>query len=61
MDLASLLIQLVSGMAGGNIGGAVCRTRSMGPPWNTILGATVGLLPTLGAGLFNKQKGAPAT
>jgi uncharacterized membrane protein YeaQ/YmgE (transglycosylase-associated protein family) len=43
MDLASLLIQLVSGAAGGNVGGVLNKARTMGPLWNTILGAIGGL------------------
>jgi uncharacterized membrane protein YeaQ/YmgE (transglycosylase-associated protein family) len=43
MDLASLLIQLVSGAAGGNVGGVINKARSMGPLWNTVLGAIGGL------------------
>jgi Mg/Co/Ni transporter MgtE len=43
MDLTSLLIQLVSGIAGGNVGGAANKARNLGPLWNTILGAIGGL------------------
>ena len=43
MDIASLLIQLVSGVAGGNVGGVLNKAKSLGPLWNTILGAIGGL------------------
>jgi len=43
MDLTSLLIQLVSGAVGGNVGGLLAKAKSLGPLLNTILGAVGGL------------------
>jgi uncharacterized membrane protein YeaQ/YmgE (transglycosylase-associated protein family) len=43
MDIASLLIQLVAGGAGGNVAGMLNKTRSLGPMLNTILGAVGGV------------------
>jgi uncharacterized membrane protein YeaQ/YmgE (transglycosylase-associated protein family) len=39
----SLLIQIVSGAVGGNIGGLLNKAKSLGPMLNTILGAIGGL------------------
>jgi uncharacterized membrane protein YeaQ/YmgE (transglycosylase-associated protein family) len=55
MDITSLLIQLVSGAVGGNVGGAVLKNLSLGPVGNSIagiLGAPLGaaLLSQLGMG-----------
>lgn len=38
MDIASLIIQLVSGAAGGNIAGALLKKLSLGPVGNSIVG-----------------------
>ncbi len=43
MDLTSLLIQLVSGAVGGNLGGLLNKAKSLGPLLNTVLGAVGGL------------------
>ena len=43
MDIASILIQLVAGGAGGNLAGALNKSRSLGPLLNTILGAVGGV------------------
>ena len=43
MDLTALLIQLVSGAAGGNVAGALNKAKSLGPMLNTIIGALGGL------------------
>ena len=43
MDIMSLLLQLVSGAAGGNIGGLLNKAKSLGPLINTVLGALGGL------------------
>jgi hypothetical protein len=43
MDVTSLLLQLVSGAVGGNIGGLLNKARSLGPLLNTILGAVGGI------------------
>lgn len=43
MDLTTLLIQLVSGAVGGNIGGALNKAKSLGPLLTTILGAVGGV------------------
>jgi uncharacterized membrane protein YeaQ/YmgE (transglycosylase-associated protein family) len=55
MDMGSLLIQLISGAAGGNIAGAVLKQMSLGPVGNSIVGILGGvlggqLLGMLGAG-----------
>jgi len=55
MDIASLIIQLVSGAAGGNIAGALLKKLSLGPVANSIVGIVGGglggqLLGALGAG-----------
>ncbi len=54
-DIVGLLIQLVSGAAGGNIAGALLKKLNMGPVWNSILGVIGGILvgwvlPSLGIG-----------
>jgi uncharacterized membrane protein YeaQ/YmgE (transglycosylase-associated protein family) len=43
MDWTALLIQLVSGAAGGNAGSLISKTKSLGPLMNTILGAIGGI------------------
>lgn len=40
--MMNLLISLVSGAVGGNVGGALAKAKSMGAVWNTILGAVGG-------------------
>jgi hypothetical protein len=55
MDIVSLIIQLVSGAAGGNIAGALLKKFSLGPLGNSIvwiIGGGLGgqLLAMLGAG-----------
>jgi glycerol uptake facilitator-like aquaporin len=37
MDIMTLLIQLVSGALGGNVGGLLNKARSLGPMLNTVL------------------------
>lgn len=51
MDITSLLIQLVSGAVGGNIGGAVLKNLSLGPVGNSIAGILGG---PLGAALLSQ-------
>ena len=43
MDIMALVIQLISGAAGGNVAGLLNKTKSLGPLLNTILGAAGGL------------------
>jgi uncharacterized membrane protein YeaQ/YmgE (transglycosylase-associated protein family) len=43
MDLTAVLIQLVSGAVGGNLGGLLNKAKSLGPLLNTILGAVGGV------------------
>ncbi len=43
MDMTALLLQLVSGAVGGNVAGALNKTRSLGPLINTVLGAIGGV------------------
>lgn len=38
MNIASLLIQLISGAAGGNAAGSMLKQFSLGPVGNSILG-----------------------
>jgi uncharacterized membrane protein YeaQ/YmgE (transglycosylase-associated protein family) len=38
-----LLLQLLAGAVGGNVGGVLAKARSLGPLMNTILGAVGGL------------------
>jgi uncharacterized membrane protein YeaQ/YmgE (transglycosylase-associated protein family) len=51
MDITSLLIQLVSGAVGGNVGGAVLKNLSLGPVGNSIAGILGG---PLGAALLSQ-------
>jgi uncharacterized membrane protein YeaQ/YmgE (transglycosylase-associated protein family) len=55
MDIVGLLIQLISGAAGGNIAGTILKKFSLGPVGNSIVGILGGglggqLLGMLGAG-----------
>lgn len=55
MDIVSLLIQLASGAAGGNVAGALMKKFSLGTIGNSVLGILGGglggqLLGMLGAG-----------
>lgn len=55
MDITSLLIQLVSGAVGGNVGGALFKNLSLGTTGNSIAGIIGGplgglLLSQLGVG-----------
>jgi hypothetical protein len=43
MDVTALLIQLISGAAGGNLAGLASKAGSLGPLLNTILGAVGGV------------------
>lgn len=43
MDMVSLLVQLLSGAAGGNIAGVVNKAKNLGPMLNTVLGALGGI------------------
>src|SRR5204863_4723037 len=42
MDIVTLIIQLLSGAAGGNLAGNVAKDMSLGPVGNTIAGAIGG-------------------
>jgi len=53
MDIVQLIISLLSGVAGGNIGGAVLKDKGLGTAGNSVAGAVGGglsgyLLQTLG-------------
>lgn len=43
LDLTTLLVQVVSGAVGGNLGGLLNKAKSLGPLLNTILGAVGGV------------------
>jgi hypothetical protein len=59
MNIASLLIQLISGAAGGNAAGSMLKQFSLGPVGNSILGLIGG---GLGGQLLHMlmSSGAPA-
>ena len=44
MDIVTLLVQCLSGAAGGNIAGAINKAKSLGPMWNTSFGLLGGVL-----------------
>jgi hypothetical protein len=44
MDLTTLLVQLLSGAAGGNLAGALLKNLSLGPVGNSIVGVLGGAL-----------------
>lgn len=56
MDIASLLIQLISGAAGGNAAGGLMKNFSLGPTGNSI----VGLIGGLAGGQLAHMMGAGA-
>lgn len=66
-SLLPIIIQLVSGGAGGNISGALLKNTSMGPLLNTVAGAIGGvggasILPgLLGSALGSGNVGAAAS
>lgn len=43
MDFTAILIQLVSGAAGGNVAGLLNKAKSLGPVVNSVLGALGGV------------------
>ena len=43
MDIVSILMNALGGGAGGNILGMLMKNKSLGPMWNTILGAIGGI------------------
>ena len=54
MDLTSLLIQLASGAAGGNIAGSLLKNQSLGTLGNTLAGIVGG---GLGGNILNSALG----
>ena len=54
MDFTSLIIQLVSGAVGGNIGGALHKNVSLGTTGNSIAGIIGGIVLMLLVGLIKK-------
>lgn len=57
MDIATLLIQLISGAAGGNLGGALLKNLSLGTLGNSLAGIIGG---GVGSQVLNSMLG-PAT
>ena len=60
MDIASLIINLIAGAAGGNAAGALMKDRSLGTLWNSVAGLIGGagggallqaIVPALGAAM----------
>jgi uncharacterized membrane protein YeaQ/YmgE (transglycosylase-associated protein family) len=47
--LTPIILQLISGAVGGNVGGALAKARSLGPVWNSVLGIIGGLVGGQGA------------
>lgn len=43
MNLTTIIIQIISGAVGGNIGGWLNKAKSLGPLLNTVLGAIGGV------------------
>src|SRR5690606_35623035 len=43
MDFTAILIQLVSGAVGGNVGGMLNKAKSLGPMLNSVLGGVGGV------------------
>ncbi len=43
MDFTTIIIELISGAVGGNVAGAVNKSRSLGPLINSVLGAIGGV------------------
>lgn len=58
MDIATLLIQLISGAAGGNLGGALLKNLNLGSLGNTLAGMIGG---ALGSQLLNGVAGHTAS
>ena len=44
MDIVSVVVQLVSGVVGGNIGGMLLKRYSLGMAFNSVAGLTGGVL-----------------
>lgn len=42
-ETLNFVVSLVSGLVGGNVGGALKKDTSMGPVWNSVLGALGGI------------------
>ena len=49
MNIVSLIIQLVSGAAGGNIAGSLLKKLDLGPVGNSIAGSSPTTRPSGGA------------
>ena len=58
MDIATLVIQLISGAAGGNLGGAMLKNLNLGGLGNTLAGMVGG---AFGSQLLNGMAGHAAT
>ncbi|MFM9938458.1 MAG: hypothetical protein ACKVP7_03050 [Hyphomicrobiaceae bacterium] len=54
MDIVSLLIQLVSGVAGGNVAGSLLKNLSLGSLGNSVAGLVGG---SLGGAILNSSLG----
>ena len=57
MDMGSLLVQLISGAVGGNIGGALLKNYSLGTLGNSIAGIVGG---GIGGQIINAMMGGGA-
>ena len=57
MDIATLIIQLISGVAGGNLGGALLKNLNLGSLGNTLAGMIGG---AFGSQMLNGMAGHTA-
>jgi hypothetical protein len=58
MDIATLIIQLISGAAGGNLGGALLKNLSLGTLGNSLAGLIGG---GIGSQVLNSMLGPAAS
>lgn len=60
MNMTALIVQLISGAAGGNIAGAVLKKLSLGPVGNSIAGVVGGGIGGQLLGMLTGGGAAPA-